>query len=136
MTEPSTLARKLGIKPGSIWSVTNAPASFFADLAPLPEGCAIEPKSTRESEGRIVFAVTLEDLVLGFETALEGLPKTGAIWIAWPKKSSGVSSVLKFETVQSLGLANRLVDNKICAIDTTWTALRFVVPLAMRKDWP
>ncbi len=51
---------------------------------------------------------------------------SGALWIAWPKKTSGVSTDISDHTVRDIGLARGLVDNKVCAIDETWTALRMV----------
>ena len=50
----------------------------------------------------------------------------GGLWVAWPKKASGVDTDVTFEVVQPAGLATGLVDNKVCAIDATWTGLRFV----------
>jgi hypothetical protein len=55
------------------------------------------------------------------------------LWVAYPKKSSKVPTDLTFENVQRTGLDAGLVDNKSCAIDDTWTALRFVYRL---KDRP
>ncbi len=54
------------------------------------------------------------------------------IWIAWPKKSSGVTTDLSFDSVQRIGLEAGLVDVKICAIDDTWSGLKFVYRLKDR----
>lgn len=129
------LLRKLGVKPDSQWAVLGAPDGFIESLKPLPEGCFFGRSIGHGTVGRIVFAVTAEELSERFAQALEGLPATGAIWIAWPKKTSGVATELAFSTVQGLGLSHGLVDNKICAIDDVWTALRFVVPLKARAEW-
>jgi hypothetical protein len=48
------------------------------------------------------------------------------LWIAWPKKASGVASDLTQNDVRRIGLAAGLVDFKICAIDETWSGLKFV----------
>lgn len=56
----------------------------------------------------------------------------GGLWLAWPKKQSGVSTDLSEPRVRALGLGTGLVDNKICAVDETWSALRFVVRLRDR----
>ena len=50
----------------------------------------------------------------------------GGLWIAWPKRSSGVATDLDENVVREIGLAGGLVDNKVCAIDATWSGLRFV----------
>jgi hypothetical protein len=62
-------------------------------------------------------------------------PDSG-LWVAWPKKSSGVLTDLDFDFVQHHGLATGLVDNKVCAVDETWSGLRFVVRVADRARWP
>ncbi|MEO8910960.1 MAG: hypothetical protein ABI408_12165 [Gemmatimonadaceae bacterium] len=48
------------------------------------------------------------------------------LWIAWPKKSSGVASDLTENIVREIGLELGLVDVKVCAIDNTWSGLKFV----------
>jgi hypothetical protein len=60
------------------------------------------------------------------------LEPSGALWIAWPKRASGVSTDLTENVVRELGLAHRLVDNKVCAIDEVWSALRLVIRLEDR----
>jgi hypothetical protein len=54
------------------------------------------------------------------------------LWIAWPKRASKVATDLTEDVVRELGLANRLVDNKVAAIDETWSGLRLVIRLADR----
>jgi len=54
------------------------------------------------------------------------MPDGGLIWIAWPKKTSGVSTDLDEDVVRRIGLAAKLVDVKVCAIDATWSGLKFV----------
>ena len=62
----------------------------------------------------------------------EGLAPAGGLWIAWPKRSSGLQTDLGEGIVRELGLGCGLVDNKVCAIDETWSGLRFVYRLADR----
>jgi len=70
------------------------------------------------------------------ERRLPGLKATLApadgLWVAWPKKASKLETDLDFGAVQAAGLAAGLVDNKSCAIDGDWQALRFVFRLADR----
>ena len=61
-----------------------------------------------------------------------GLAKAGMLWVAWPKKRSGVLTDLTFDVVQRAGLDHGLVDTKICAIDDTWSGLKFVIPKDQR----
>ena len=60
----------------------------------------------------------------------------GWLWIAWPKKASGVRSDITQKDVRAVGLASGLVDYKICSIDETWSGLRFVVRKEDRAGWP
>lgn len=64
------------------------------------------------------------------------LPPDGGLWIAWPKRSSGVTTDLDENRIRDVGLAAGLVDNKVCAIDETWSGLRFVVRVADRPRPP
>ena len=66
----------------------------------------------------------------GWRTALD---QAGGLWIAWPKRTSGIETDLGDGVVRELGLAAGLVDNKVCAIDATWSGLRFVYRLADRR---
>lgn len=129
------LSVKLGLKQADLWCVLNAPTGFIDSLDSIPLGCELIEEMNPEALGRIVFATEYDELFRLFVTAFEGLQVKGAIWVAWPKKSSNVPTDLTFETVQGLGLSRRLVDNKVCAIDETWTALRFVVPVKLRSGW-
>jgi hypothetical protein len=62
----------------------------------------------------------------------ERMEPAAGLWIAWPKRSSGVATDLTEGVVRELALANRLVDNKVAAIDATWSGLRLVIRLADR----
>ena len=75
----------------------------------------------------VVFFVTRRaELARRFPTFQNRLEPDGGLWIAWPKKSSDVATDLSFDPVQRIGLDNGLVDNKVAAIDETWSGLRFV----------
>lgn len=74
----------------------------------------------------VLFVTQQQDLQAGFGELAEMLTAAGGLWVAWPKKSSKIDNDLSFETVQGIGLAAGLVDNKSCAIDNDWQGLRFV----------
>ena len=74
----------------------------------------------------LFFTTEHADLERRFPLLVELLGASEGLWVAWPKKASGVETDLTFESVQSIGLAAGLVDNKSCAIDAHWQALRFV----------
>ncbi|HWE80299.1 MAG TPA: hypothetical protein VG265_01500 [Gaiellaceae bacterium] len=81
----------------------------------------------------VVFFTTSRSELEARLPALKALlaPADG-LWLAWPKKASKLETDLDFEAVQGAGLAAGLVDNKSCAIDADWQALRFVYRLADR----
>jgi hypothetical protein len=126
------LARKLGIKPDAVVGLLAAPPGIEELLAPLPDGVAIRRRAQGRLDVIVLFATRRAALEGRFGQAVEALTDDGGLWVAWPKKSSKVPTDLDFDGVQRLGLGSGLVDNKICAIDQVWTALRFVVRLADR----
>jgi hypothetical protein len=124
------LAKKLGIKPNSSLHVLNGPGGFLELLEPIPDG--VQFVASSERLGVIVlFAASSADLE-PFSRLVRVLEPGGGLWVAWPKKSSGVPTDLSFEIVQHVGLSSGLVDNKVCAIDKVWTGLRFVHRLENR----
>ena len=128
------LVKKLGIKEGSRVALVNAPKDFQTELGDLPDGVKFM-KSTTKSLDLILFFVLSERLLARDFTKLAArLTSNGMIWIAWPKKSSGVTTDLTFERVQRIGLDAGLVDVKICAIDDTWSGLKFVYRLKDRAS--
>lgn len=121
------LVRKLGIKPGQRVAFVGTPAAFGAALGELPDGVRV--RATRAGSLDVIVAFFTRRGAL--ERRLGGLigriDRAGGLWIAWPKRSSGLASDLSDDVVRDLGLAAGLVDNKVCAIDETWSALRLVV---------
>ncbi|MFI5201653.1 MAG: DUF3052 domain-containing protein [Candidatus Kapaibacterium sp.] len=117
------LAAKLGIKAGVPTAIIGAPGGF-ENLIGLPE---FDSELNLEAYRYLHFFTTsrlaLEAIVPILAKRLE---RGGTLWISWPKKSSGKQTDLTENTVRSLGLATRLVDVKICAIDETWSALKFM----------
>ena len=74
----------------------------------------------------VYFTTSRSELERRFESLKQTLDPADGLWIAWPKKASGIETDLTFDAVQTTGLAAGLVDNKSCAIDERWQALRFV----------
>lgn len=129
------LARKLGIKAGHVVAALRAPARFYDDLAPLPEGVLYKTNATGSKPFDVIvdFCKLESEVVAAFADRVPRLQQAGGLWIAWPKKTSGVATELGDGAVRAIGLEAGLVDNKICAIDETWSALRFVRRLVDRK---
>ena len=97
-------------------------------------GTALSQKlGAKPDAGVVVFFTTRrDDLVRRFAALQATLDPADGLWIAWPKKAAKIESDLSFEVVQEIGLAHGLVDNKSCAIDERWQALRFVYRLEDR----
>lgn len=127
------LAKKLGIKEGSRIALVNAPENFQSELGELPDGVEFITRPTKSLDIILLFVLTERVLAREFSRLAEKLVTNGMIWIAWPKKSSGVTTDLSFERVQRIGLDVGLVDVKICAIDDTWSGLKFVYRLKDRS---
>ncbi|WP_063012024.1 hypothetical protein [Nocardia kruczakiae] len=127
----AALARKLGIRPGARVLLADAPRGFA--LEPLPPQVAVHRRAGHEPYDVVVgFCPDYASLNRRFGTWRTRLAPAGGLWIAWPKKSSGVVTDLGDAVVREFGLAAGLVDNKVCAIDDTWSGLRFVLRLADR----
>jgi hypothetical protein len=127
------LARKLSIKPGSRLCVTGAPPGF-AQLTPpaLPDGVRLIRRLAGTFDVIVAFNDSRAELEHRLPRMRAALDPAGGLWIAWPKRSSRIATDLRDGVVRELGLAAGLVDNKVCAIDETWSGLRFVYRLIDR----
>jgi hypothetical protein len=131
------LAKKLGIKEGSRLGFVNAPKGFKKELGSLPDGAKIFiGQLPNPLDLIILFTDSSRRLKIEFPVLAEKLSTNGMLWIAWPKKSSGVSTDLSFDIVQQTGLQVGLVDVKICAVNEIWSGLKFVYRLKDRKIRP
>jgi len=119
------LPKKLGIQETSRVALAKAPAGFA-------EGLGVKVRLRGELDVAVLFAKRQGELTRAFAPLARRLAPAGGLWVAWPKKSSGVATDLTFDLVQRTGLDAGLVDNKSCAIDDTWQAVRFVIRLRDR----
>ena len=126
------LAKKLGIKDNFRLMFINAPEGFQEELGQLPMGVEITTRSNKPFNLIVLFAKTERTLKKDFPKVAGKIARDGMIWVAWPKKSSGVSTDLSFDTVQTVGLSAGLVDVKICAVNEIWSGLKFVYRLKDR----
>jgi hypothetical protein len=127
------LPKKLGIKEQSRIAFVNPPKDFQAYLGPLPDSAQVVKRLTKPLDIILLFVTTERALANDFAKLAKKLASNGMIWVAWPKKSAGVVTDLSFERVQRIGLDAGLVDVKICAVDETWSGLKFVFRLKDRK---
>lgn len=127
------VVKKLGIKAGFNIAFVNAPVDFFEELT-LPQEVKVNSRSKRPLDFVLLFVKREEDLQKKFAEYAQRLTPAGMIWVAWPKKSSAVTTDLSFNNVQTIGLAAGLVDVKVCAVSDVWSALKFVFRLKDRKQ--
>ena len=130
------LASKLGVHEGSSVVLARAPEGF-EDVLDAPPGAAVSrrlPASGRRAvDVAVVFTTSRADLDRRFPRVAAALRPAGGLWVAWPKRSSGVATDLSENVVRQIGLAHGMVDNKVCAVTDVWSGLRFVV---RREDRP
>jgi hypothetical protein len=126
------LAKKLGIKEGARVGLIGAPKGFARTLGKLPPGVEVRTQARGRFDVIVVFVTRVAELERRFPSFVRALDPDGGLWVAWPKQASGVPTELHFENVQRVGLDEGLVDNKNCAIDDTWSGLRFCYRVADR----
>ena len=127
------LPKKLGLRENQRIALVNAPDGFEKSLGALPPNSEIVKRLGRPLELVVLFVDQEKQLTKLFSTIAGKLAPNGMIWVAWPKKSSGVPTDLTFDRVQRIGLDGGLVDVKICAIDEVWSGLKFVIRVKDRK---
>jgi hypothetical protein len=126
------LPRKLGIKPGSRLALVRAADDFDVTLGELPAGVTVRRRAAGPADVIVAFFTRRTELERRLDGLARALEPAGGLWIAWPKRASGVATDLNENVVRELGLAAGLVDNKVCAIDEVWSGLRFVYRLRDR----
>ncbi len=120
------LARKLGLREGDRVALIGAPDGFEALLKPLPEGVTLLSRATASLDA-ILFVVTRRaDVERRHASLASRLTPAGMLWLAWPKRASGVLTDVTENVLREVILPGGMVDTKVCAIDETWSGLRFV----------
>ena len=117
------LWQKLGLKPDLRVALTDAPDDYWTL-------CGCDPVALAPARGRVdfahAFAHTRAQLAKQLAVLVKRLESAGALWISWPKQSAGVATDLSEDVLRELALPLGLVDIKVCAVDATWSGLKFV----------
>jgi hypothetical protein len=127
------LPKKLGIKEGASVVLVHAPDGAAALIAPLPDGVRLGRRIGTNADVVVAFFTRRAALEREFDRLRQAIHDAGGLWIAWPKRASGVVTDITEDVVREIALAAGLVDNKVCAIDATWSGLRVVVRRENRK---
>jgi hypothetical protein len=126
------LPQKLGIKPGARLGLFDAPPGFGATLGALPDGVTKTTALKGALDVAVFFTTSRAALEKRFAALAKAIAPAGSLWISWPKKASGKKTDLDENVVRAVGLDKGLVDVKVCAVDDTWSGLKFVVRLKDR----
>jgi hypothetical protein len=131
------LVRKLGIKPGHRVALVQEPAGFRRLLGELSADVVLQTEADPDEDDGLdvilFFVRELADLRRRFTPLARCLAPAGGFWVCWPKKASGVATDLTEDVIRGVALEGGLVDNKVCAVDPTWSGLRLVIRV---KDRP
>jgi hypothetical protein len=123
--ESSGLVRKLGLKPGMICALIQAPEGFEERIDDLPEDLEFQPKITAATNLAIWFVRSRAEVEFAAGRASLRLPQGASLWIVYPKRSGRYSVDFTLTDVRAAALSAGLVDFKICAVDDDWTGLKF-----------
>lgn len=129
------LARKLGLARGMRVRLLDPPDRYWELVGGEPGtlGLVTLPaKGGEKADFTHLFATRLARLEGAFARARDAMEEDGMVWASWPKKSSGMPSEVGRGEVMAAGKAAGLVDVKVCAVDETWSGLKFVIPVANR----
>ncbi len=127
------LQQKLGIREGTRFTAVNPPATFRASLGDLPLGFEWANRVRPPLDLIVAFHTSRAALLANWPQLTAAVGETGAVWVAWPKKTSGVATDINDSVIREDLLRGDWVDNKVCAIDDTFTALCFVVRVERRR---
>ncbi|HZM91096.1 MAG TPA: DUF3052 domain-containing protein [Blastocatellia bacterium] len=127
------LVKKLGIKEDFQVALVGAPGGFRTELEGLPARVSFVTSVQSQLDFIMFFAKTRVELSANFSRLAARLKPVGMLWIAWPKKASGVATDLSDGVVRQIGLDAGLVDVKVCAVNEVWSGLKFVIRV---KDRP
>jgi hypothetical protein len=126
------LPKKLGIVGEAVFVVVNPPDGFSDELGDY--GDAVWQKSLLAPVDVVVaFFTSRAKLVAAWPKLTAAAAPNGGVWVAWPKKSSGVATDITEDVLRAELLPSGWVDNKVCAIDDTWSGLRFVLRKELRR---
>ncbi len=119
------LIKKLGIRSDSVLALVNAPKDFERTLGELPNNVGLRHSARGNRDLTIWFVDSMAQLASRIDAMAHAVKDGDGLWIAWPKKASGRQTDVTQNDVRKIGLATGLVDYKICAIDETWSGLKF-----------
>ena len=128
------LPQKLGIKPGLMVVTINAPANYRRLLGQIPDSVTFSNRVTANSMFVHLFTSKRNELQRRLSILRDKISDNGAIWVSWPKKSSGISTDVTEDVIREIALPLGFVDIKVCAVDETWSGLKLMIRRENRKS--
>jgi len=128
------LPRKLGIQEGHLVALVDAPEGFERTLGALPDAVSVQRglRGRRPLNVVVCFVKRRARLETLLPSVRRRMAQSGGFWVAWPKRASGVATDVTEDVVREVALPTGLVDNKVCAVDETWSGLRLVIRRELR----
>lgn len=127
------LSQKLGIKPSSRVAVLGAPAEYRDWLAPVPAGATFTKTAGKTTDIVHLFVTKREALATKLAGLRHRIPADAAVWVSWPKKSSGLATTVTEDVIREVALPLGLVDIKVCAVTEVWSGLKLVIRKELRR---
>lgn len=128
----TALPKKLGIKARFHVVLLDPPADVQTELKDVLAACQVVTDGRGPLDFAMIFVESAADLKKKFTVVARQLAPAGMIWVSWPKKASGLATDLNENEVRRIGLEAGLVDVKVCAVNDTWSGLKFVIRLKDR----
>lgn len=128
------LPQKLGIKEGMIVVVIDAPEHYRKLLGQIPSGVNFATRPVGNTKFIHLFAKERRRLHQELQSLRQKIPEDAAVWVSWPKQSSGVPTDITEDVIRAVALPLGFVDIKVCAVDDTWSGLKLMIRRENRKS--
>jgi hypothetical protein len=126
------LAKKLGIKPGFVVCLINAPGDYFGLLADIPPDLTFSNDPAVKKDFIHFFTKSKDEYIQYLPKLKQQLKPNGKIWASWPKRASKVTTDITEDIIRNYAIETGLVDIKVCAVDEIWSGLKLVIPVKDR----
>ena len=130
------LPRKLGIAEGTRLCPIGAPDDYLALLGPLPPGVQVQRRVGAGTAIVHLFSTERVDLEARLAKLRNRIDPAAAVWVSWPKKSSGVTTTVTEDVIRAVAVPLGFVDVKVCAVSDVWSGLKLVIRKELRPAAP
>ena len=127
------LTQKLGIKPGMVVVAIDAPENYRKLLEPIPSGVNFATRPVGNTRFVHVFVTRRSELTEQLSILRRKIAEDAAVWVSWPKKSSGVATDITEDVIRAVALPLGFVDVKVCAVNEIWSGLKLMIRKENRK---